>query len=115
MLLLSELTLYYCDLTWSLKTSSNLKHPNSNHEGIISNWADKVASKPQLKPSAPPSARSLISTHRPGQEDLDFDDASEEEYYDVPPGTQAKGVSAYSNLSPHPLILATGRMLCILS
>jgi hypothetical protein len=60
MLLLSELTLYYFDLICSLNTiSQNAKQPRDS-EGIVENWADKVAKsakKSQAKPSVPPSIR----------------------------------------------------------
>lgn len=59
MLILSELTLYYFDIIHSLKNTSPAPSTAATLlEGPVKDWAKKVASKSQLKPSAPPSARS---------------------------------------------------------
>ncbi|KAG1846460.1 hypothetical protein F4604DRAFT_1688399 [Suillus subluteus] len=53
-----KLTLYYFDWIWALQTSANQKGLDgldSELEGPITAWVDKIASWPQLKPSAPPS------------------------------------------------------------
>jgi len=54
MLLLSELTLYYFDIIYSLDRNSAAS-ASSKSEGIVKDWAKKVASK--AKPSA------LLSAH----------------------------------------------------
>jgi hypothetical protein len=58
MLILSELTLYYFDVIHSLKSASRAPSTVSLPEGPVRDWAKKVVSKSQLKPSAPPSTRS---------------------------------------------------------
>jgi len=60
MLILSELTLYYFDVIHSLKSASPSQASSTITlaEGPVNDWSKKVASKSQLKPSAPPSAHS---------------------------------------------------------
>jgi hypothetical protein len=58
MLILSELTLYYFDYICAYRISTNLKQViSSDLAGPIPDWAEKVASQAQLKPSAPPSVQ----------------------------------------------------------
>ncbi|KAJ8593942.1 hypothetical protein M405DRAFT_930493 [Rhizopogon salebrosus TDB-379] len=57
-MLISELTLYYFNVIHSLKSASRVPSAVSLFEGPVKDWAKKVVSKSQLKPSASPSARS---------------------------------------------------------
>lgn len=83
MLILSELTLFYFDCVCKHQISA----------GPIPNWADKVASQAQLKPSAPPSTRTSKTSHT-ADPDLDFDEAPEE-YREPLTLTQHGKVSGY--------------------
>jgi hypothetical protein len=57
-MLISELTLYYFNVIHSLKSASRVPSTVSLFKGPVKDWAKKVVSKSQLKPSASPSARS---------------------------------------------------------
>ncbi|KAG2116275.1 hypothetical protein DEU56DRAFT_172235 [Suillus clintonianus] len=91
MLILSELTLYYFDWICAIQTSTKhkrLSDPDSELEGPIADWVDKIASRPQLKPSAPPSARPSKTSHIA---DVDYDDPPEE-FDEQPRKRGAKGI-----------------------
>ncbi|KAG1857040.1 hypothetical protein DFJ58DRAFT_727062 [Suillus subalutaceus] len=87
-----KLTLYYFDYICTYRISSNLKHVvNSDLEGPIPNWADKVASQTQLKPCSPPSAQASgrITQLQLADSDLDLDNEPEE--YSEPTSTIQRG------------------------
>ncbi|KAG0701248.1 hypothetical protein DFH29DRAFT_1000436 [Suillus ampliporus] len=74
-----ELTLYYFDYICAHQISTNPKQViSSNLKGPIPNWVDKIASQTQLKPSAPPSARTSVRTGQIAESDVDLDDEPEE-------------------------------------
>lgn len=95
MLILSELTLYYFDYICAYRISTNLKQViSSDLAGPIPDWAEKVASQAQLKPSAPPSVRVSGRTARPTESDVDPDDKPEE-YSEPAPKVQRGKVSGH--------------------
>ncbi|KAG0695646.1 hypothetical protein DFH29DRAFT_879902 [Suillus ampliporus] len=80
-----------------IKTSTNPKQViSSDLEGPIPNWVDKVASQTQLKPSAPPSARTSVRTGRIAESDVDLDDEPEEYSEPAPKSYRGKARSARS-------------------
>jgi hypothetical protein len=94
MLILTELTLYYFEIICACNKSTNQKLAGVQElEGLIPDWAEKVASEAQLKPSAPPSTRTS-KTPQIVEFDADLDD---DEYYE-PRATQGGKVRVHLSL-----------------
>ncbi|KAG1801895.1 uncharacterized protein BJ212DRAFT_1487518 [Suillus subaureus] len=80
MLILMELTLYYFDFICACNKSTNQKLAGvQDLEGLIPDWAEKVASEAQLKPSVPLST-CTSKTPQIVEFDADLDD---DEYYEL--------------------------------
>ncbi|KAG1721161.1 hypothetical protein EDD22DRAFT_962603 [Suillus occidentalis] len=72
---------------------TNLKQViSSDLVGPIPDWAEKVVSQAQLKPSAPPSVRVSGKTAQPTKSDVDLDDKPEEYSEPAPKARRGKNI-----------------------
>ncbi|KAG2362663.1 hypothetical protein BDR07DRAFT_1376315 [Suillus spraguei] len=90
-----------------IKTFTNLKQViSSDLAGPTPNWAEKVASQAQLKPSTPPSMRVSGRTARPTESNVDLDDELEE-YSEPAPKHRGERGKKCSLLVPDKIELST--------
>ncbi|KAG2034052.1 hypothetical protein BDR03DRAFT_1013786 [Suillus americanus] len=86
---------------------TNLKQViSSDLTGHIPDWAEKVASHAQLKPSAPPSVRVSGKTARPAESDVDLDEEPEEYSEPAPKAQRGKNIV---HLKEKPKVTSRGK------